>query len=143
MQIGGMHWGPRGRPGYAVGGSKDISVRMKLINIVGVRFGFWMVRARDVNNKHGQVQWLCECECGIKKLVSSNSLRTGNSTSCGCNNAPDILSSKFGHLIVLMKDTSKYGRRYWICECVCGKIVRANTHQLVDGVMSSCGCIDC
>ena len=28
--------------------------------------------------------WLCECDCGNITIVSGNSLRTGNTQSCGC-----------------------------------------------------------
>ena len=28
--------------------------------------------------------WLVECECGTRKVVLGNSLRTGHTTSCGC-----------------------------------------------------------
>jgi 5-methylcytosine-specific restriction endonuclease McrA len=28
--------------------------------------------------------WICQCSCGNSAIVSGSSLRTGNSTSCGC-----------------------------------------------------------
>ena len=36
-------------------------------------------RAQD-----GSVRWLCRCRCGEYTTVSSNKLRTGHTTSCGC-----------------------------------------------------------
>lgn len=29
--------------------------------------------------------WLCECACGNLKVVRGSHLRSGNTTSCGCN----------------------------------------------------------
>ena len=35
--------------------------------------------------KHGgHAKWLCQCECGNMIIVASNSLKTGNTCSCGC-----------------------------------------------------------
>ena len=103
----------------------------KLINLVGQQFGFWLVKNQGINNKSGQIQWLCLCECGIESLVSSNSLRTGNSTSCGCNHTPDLLNRIFGELTVSNLDHSKGNdRRYWMCACSCGNSIILNTNQL-------------
>ena len=35
-------------------------------------------------NKHGQPQWICACECGNEKVLSTNVLRQGTVKSCGC-----------------------------------------------------------
>lgn len=32
----------------------------------------------------GSVMWLCQCQCGIKKLVNVSSLINGSTASCGC-----------------------------------------------------------
>ena len=112
----------------------------KLINLTGQRFGFWVVKNRIINNKNGQVQWLCLCECGKEKSVSSNSLRSGNSTSCGCNHTPDLTGRVFENLTVLALDTPNNGKRYWLCQCVCGKKIIVNTFQLRENKIKSCGC---
>ena len=31
-----------------------------------------------------KIYWLCECDCGNTCIVEGNSLRTGNTKSCGC-----------------------------------------------------------
>lgn len=115
----------------------------KLIDLSGQRFGFWLVLKRGENNKKGQVQWLCTCECEKEKLVTSNSLRTGNSTSCGCNHTPDLTGQIFGKLKVIHLDsTLNNGRRHWICVCDCKKIIIVNTYNLRNNKVVSCGCID-
>lgn len=113
----------------------------KLIDLSGERFGFWLALEQGLNNKSGKTQWLCECECecGIKKLVTTNSLRTGNSTSCGCNHAPDLINQKFDNFIIIDKKSSN-GRRYWICECKCGKIFTETTNKIRNSIVTSCGC---
>lgn len=47
-----------------------------------LNFGWWVV----LNTKPGKAKhWLCRCQCGTEKLVQSQSLREGKSTSCGCS----------------------------------------------------------
>lgn len=111
----------------------------KFINLTDQRFGFWKVICQEVKNKYGQTQWLCQCECGIQKIVTSNSLRTGNSTSCGCNHSPDLIGKKFGNLSVINTDYSK-GRKYWMCQCDCGNAIITCTYKLKDKMITSCGC---
>jgi hypothetical protein len=112
----------------------------KTINITEQRFGFWVAKKPGEKNKNGQTQWLCVCECGKEKLVTLNSLRTGNSTSCGCNHAPNLHEKKFGKLLVLKIDVTKTGgRRHWECQCRCGNLITATTYQLRNKIVTSCG----
>lgn len=52
--------------------------------ISGQRFGRLTVVKRFGNNKHRDVIWLCNCDCGNKILVPGSSLKNYNTTSCGC-----------------------------------------------------------
>jgi hypothetical protein len=116
----------------------------KLINITDQRFGFWVVKARGDNAKNGHTQWLCVCECGNEKLVTSNSLRSGNSTSCGCNHTPDLVGQKFGKLKVIQLEVSEdKTRRYWLCQCKCGNTITVSTYKLREKYTTSCGCDLC
>lgn len=54
------------------------------IDLTGQRFGRWTVLERAENNKHNQVQYLCRCDCGKETIVTANTLRNGESKSCGC-----------------------------------------------------------
>ena len=60
----------------------------KLIDLTGRRFGRLTVLYRDVNkaSKNGRqiVMWRCVCDCGNEISVSGDSLRNGNTGSCGC-----------------------------------------------------------
>lgn len=111
----------------------------KLINLVGQRFGFWVVQNQGDKNKNGKIQWNCLCECGIIKSVSANSLRTGNSTSCGCNHTPNLVNEKFDQLKVLALSNKSKTRRHWLCQCDCGVTIVVNTNQLRAKTITSCG----
>ena len=57
----------------------------RCLNLQGQRFGMLTVekpiQKRDTDHS---VRWLCRCDCGNYSIVSSNKLRTGHTTSCGC-----------------------------------------------------------
>lgn len=55
-----------------------------LIDLRGQRFGRLMVIGRAEPNRHGQIQWLCRCDCGVEKVAHGQSLRKGWTKSCGC-----------------------------------------------------------
>lgn len=57
-------------------------------DMIGRMIGRWTVieRAEDRVASSGirVRQWLCRCSCGTEKVVLANSLRRGDSRSCGC-----------------------------------------------------------
>lgn len=56
-------------------------------DMTGLVFGRLIVLREVGRRKDGHVSWLCQCECGKQKAVSSNSLRRKNPVhSCGCMN---------------------------------------------------------
>jgi hypothetical protein len=58
--------------------------RAKVIDLAGQRFGRLVVVARSGSNGRGGAMWLCRCDCGQEKVVSSKCIRTGETSSCGC-----------------------------------------------------------
>lgn len=56
---------------------------MKIIDKTGNKYGFWTVLGfpQRTNNI---TSWYCQCVCGTKKMVISNTLVNGRSSSCGC-----------------------------------------------------------
>lgn len=52
-------------------------------DLTGQRFGKLLVVAR-ANSKNGRVVWKCKCDCGATVEVYAYSLKSGNTTSCGC-----------------------------------------------------------
>lgn len=53
-------------------------------DMTGMKFGRLTVIERAENDKHGNVIWVCQCECGNITKVRGISLRSGNTASCGC-----------------------------------------------------------
>ena len=121
-----------------------------MIDLTNQKFGKLRVckRAEDYVS-HGGVhiaQWLCVCDCGCQKIVSSPNIRPGRTQSCGCTKTVDLSGQRFGRLIVLEKDDdfiTKKGvhRTQWKCKCDCGKIVSVLARYLLEGRVSSCGCL--
>lgn len=94
--------------------------------------------------------FLCQCECGTKKEVSGDALRSGKSTSCGCISRSkaldryekyrsEFISKKFGELEVIGIGKKKNGKYLLKCKCSCGKIVEYLPRKLITGEVVSCG----
>ena len=56
----------------------------KVIDETNNKYGKWTVMSRAENKPDGSAKWNCKCECGTEKVVAANTLREGNSFSCGC-----------------------------------------------------------
>ncbi len=55
-------------------------------DLTGQRFGRLVVVGRDIEkiNNHHDKYWLCKCDCGNEKSVTTGHLITGTVRSCGC-----------------------------------------------------------
>lgn len=110
-------------------------------DLIGETFGKLTVLKREGRNKHGSALWLCRCECGNEKIVSSNSLGSGLK-SCGCLSRTHLLGERFGRLLVTNETDLRNGRRIvWECLCDCGNKVFATSYDLTSGHTKSCGCL--
>lgn len=112
-------------------------------NITGQRFGRLIaLRPTDGRNAEG-VLWECGCDCGKRCLVSVKSLRSGNTTSCGCakTEREDLTDRRYGLLTVTADSGERYrGHTIWICRCDCGGTVKVRGSLLKSGNTRSCGC---
>lgn len=83
-----------------------------LLNLTEKMFGKLVVISdtgeRDIN---GCAVWLCKCVCGEETAVTSNSLRSGNTKSCGCSRKGQAGNLKHGHAYH-GKETPTY--RTWV-----------------------------
>jgi hypothetical protein len=127
----------------------------RLIDLTGMKFGRLVVlKLHTEQYRCGnfvEARWLCVCDCGTKRIVRGSSLRSGNSTSCGCLTRENttkallvnIAGKKFGRWTVLAMhpNRNRYGKALWLCRCDCG------TERLVIGTLlrighsKSCGCV--
>jgi len=56
----------------------------RLVDRTGMRYGRLTAQKKVGNDRHGRALWQCVCDCGTPIVVSSCSLSTGNTASCGC-----------------------------------------------------------
>jgi hypothetical protein len=57
------------------------------MDLSGERFGKLLVIGKDTSEQIGKrkrVKWVCLCDCGRYTSVSTDNLKYGNTTSCGC-----------------------------------------------------------
>lgn len=88
-----------------------------LLDLTGKRFGKLVAieRAEDYcYESKGKIitapRWLCKCDCGNMVIVQGGNLRSGNTTSCGCENKAsksELIISEF-----LNNNGIKYCREY-------------------------------
>ncbi len=56
----------------------------RLINLIGQKFGRLIVVERVDNDGHNRTCWLCQCNCGKRKIFLASNLKQGYTQSCGC-----------------------------------------------------------
>ena len=140
--------------------NREINSKPKDIkDMADKRFGKLVVieRAGTHVSPSGQKQptWLCRCDCGNEVVVSSQSLKTGHTKSCGClpkkkkgSGIIDLTNKRFGKLIVVERSEDyQYKSKgniakvpTWLCKCDCGNTVVAQGGNLRNGITTSCGC---
>ena len=55
---------------------------MKSPDLIGQKFGKLTVVVKLSKNKHGEMTWLCKCDCGKERTATSNKLTHGYTISC-------------------------------------------------------------
>ena len=140
--------------------NKEIISKPKdLSNMIGKRFGKLTVIERKLNHitPSGQkkAMWLCICDCGNEIVVSSQSLKTGHTKSCGClptklkgSGLINLIGKRFGKLTVVDR-AEDYGYEsngkiitipQWLCKCDCGNTIIVQGGNLRSGNTKNCGC---
>ena len=87
--------------------------------------------------------WKCKCKCGKIISVRASDLKSGNTSSCGCNKRKDLSGKIFGDLKVIQYDEQKsksLKHTYYQVQCVCGKIFSTRGENLLQLRTTSCGC---
>ena len=124
------------------------------INLIGKKYGMLTVvdLALPIITPSGErrTAWLCRCDCGGERVVSSKDLKRGRVKSCGCSRrkrpSMDLTGMVFGRLRVIKEADQKIQpngkkRRTWLCHCQCGKEVVIIQNNLTRGMTHSCGCL--
>ncbi len=124
------------------------------INLVGQKFNrLLVIEELEDRNEKGNRLWLCLCNCGEIKKVSTHDLKSNNTKSCGCLNKDRIRerniegvdwTNKIVGKLLVIKDTGKIDdtfNRLWLCLCDCGNYVEIPTTFLQQEHKKSCGCL--
>lgn len=132
------------------------------LDLTNKRFGKWTVieEAERIPNNQGVLlrAWLCECDCGTRRVVRQSVLTSGNSTSCGCSRIgtkdrklskgkyENYIGQKYGRLTITgdapKPNHVKNGRYvYCICDCSPDTIMIKNLSNIINGGTRSCGCL--
>ena len=120
------------------------------IDLTGKRFGKLVVVKYHHPSQKGAF-WLCLCDCGKEKVAWGNTLRKGETTSCGCLTREllarpkpatqiDMTGKRYGRLVAIERDGS-VELSFWKCVCDCGYIGTFHGQNLRSGYTKSCGCL--
>ena len=124
-------------------------------NLLNQTFERLTVVERAENDKWGKTRWVCQCDCGNKKIINGSSLLRGLTTSCGCmkneklqqyneTKTVDETGNVYGYLTVINRNLDpsyqKDGRAMWNCQCKCGNQCVVMGKLLRNGHVTSCGC---
>lgn len=115
------------------------------VDITGKKFGKLVAKYPSGSAKNGSTKWRCICECGQEKDVELQHLKSGGTKSCGsCSRVRhDLHGKRFARLTVLKRaiKASSNGNTYWLCRCICGNFIEADSYRLRTGNVKSCGCL--
>jgi hypothetical protein len=70
---------------------------MSRVNLIGLRFGKLEVIAFVEMRGNYRSYWKCQCDCGERTVVRCDSLRSGQSRSCGCLQKAQVAERSFKH----------------------------------------------
>lgn len=117
----------------------------KAIDLTGQIFNrLTVIKRAGTNKKTGNALWLCKCVCGNSVKVDSYALRHGRTKSCGClTNVIDLTGQIFDRLTVIKRNGNnrQNGNALWLCKCICGNTINADSYSLRHGRTKSCGCL--
>lgn len=105
----------------------------KRIDLTGKTFGKWTV-LKYLGNQY----YLCKCECGTERKVYAGNLRTGKTTSCGCENRDNLVGKKLGKITVLRKLPMRKTYVEYECQCECGTKFITSAFALKSPYQKSC-----
>lgn len=128
--------------------AKELTSSRRKIDLTGNSYGRLKVISEAPDRCNGYVGWLCECQCGERRVFSSHALIHNHTRSCGClrketndRSQVDIAGQRFGKLIAIRKHGKKRRQITWLCRCDCGRETIVLGGQLRYGQSRSCGCL--
>lgn len=119
-------------------------------DLTGQKFGMLTAIERDYSSDRNDAMWICKCDCGNKKSVSSSDLRHSKVKSCGCSSfqlvseskLKDISGKRYGRLVAIGRvRLNENHLSVWLCKCDCGNYCEVPLSGLTGGKTRSCGCL--
>lgn len=121
-------------------------------DLKGKRFGLLEVIKDMGLNSHGNYTWLCRCDCGTFKTISSGQLlnKKRPTKSCGCligksateRTLKDMKGQRYGRLVGVKRVPNKNSTTArWLFQCDCGNTTEADGSSVRYGDAQSCGCL--
>lgn len=117
------------------------------LDLTGEKYGMLTVISETSRiGKHRR--YICRCDCGNEVPVKMDSLRSGNTKSCGCLKAKtpppkfkDLTGKRYGRLVVIERsyEKARNNHSFWLCKCDCGNTRIADSADLHNGVTTNCG----
>ena len=112
-------------------------------SLVGNRYGKLTVIEQVESSSRGQRRYRCICDCGGTIIAFAGTLKSGHTTSCGCNKSPDLTGQVFGKLTVIGRSDKRNSRGarttpMWECRCECGNITYKAKDTLTNLDLSMC-----
>lgn len=72
---------------------------MSALDLRGQTFGrLTALKRMKKPDRHRRARWLCVCTCGEQRVVDANSLRSGNTRSCGCLHLDSITTHGWSYV---------------------------------------------
>lgn len=86
-------------------------------DLTNQKFNKLTVKYKYGRDKHGNILWYCECECGGNNIVSSKDLKIGAIKSCGCLHQEQvqklkIINTKYEKCTVEGCNNKHYGKGF-------------------------------
>lgn len=115
-------------------------------NLIGKRFNKLLVLEESNERIRNEITWVCLCDCGNIKKVTTDHLMSNHVKSCGClqeskGKKLELIGQTFGKLTVTEYIGVKNKESLWKCKCECGNECEAIGWHLTSGRKSSCGCL--
>lgn len=102
---------------------------------LGRRYGKLVITEVLPNTINGRTHVIATCDCGETWTGRVNSLKSGNTKSCGCDSLTfeDFTGLRFNRWTALecVQRSSAMQQTLWKCRCDCGRGYRA-VHQRIN-----------
>lgn len=73
------------------------NIRANVIDLTGRKFNRLYVIGLGISKEKHRLYWLCQCDCGVQKVIRGDGLKSGKVISCGCYNKEIVIKTHTTH----------------------------------------------